>query len=74
MITHDLDTLWQVADRVAVLADGMVEGVGSMSALSSMDKPGIRAFFEGPRSRAAASQNHTLAKVTANEEPASKPK
>ena len=74
MITHDLDTLWQVADRVAVLADGKVEGVGSMSALSSMDKPGIRAFFEGPRSRAAAFQNHALANVTANEESASKPK
>ena len=28
MITHDLDLLWQVADRVAVLADGTVQGLG----------------------------------------------
>ena len=33
MITHDLDLLWQVADRVAVLADGKVQGIGSMSEL-----------------------------------------
>ncbi len=53
MITHDLDLLWQVADRVAVLADGKVQGVGSMSELSQIDNPGIRAFFDGPRGRAA---------------------
>ena len=73
MITHDLDTLWQVADRVAVLADGTVQGVGSMAALSKMDKPGIQAFFEGPRSRAAEVQTHAVT-PSANKEPSSKPK
>lgn len=73
MITHDLDTLWQVADRVAVLADGTVQGVGSMAALSRMDKPGIQAFFEGPRSRAAEVQTHAVT-PSANKEPSSKPK
>lgn len=56
MITHDLDLLWQVADRVAVLADGKVQGVGSMAELAQMDHPAIRPFFEGPRSRAAQDQ------------------
>ncbi|MDP1673852.1 MAG: ATP-binding cassette domain-containing protein, partial [Burkholderiales bacterium] len=37
MITHDLDLLWQVADRVAVLAAGKVQGVGSMAELAQMD-------------------------------------
>ena len=73
MITHDLDTLWQVADRVAVLADGTVQGVGSMAELSKMDKPGIRPFFEGPRSRAAELQTHTGA-TSACKESSSKPK
>ncbi len=73
MITHDLDTLWQVADRVAVLADGTVQGVGSMAALSKMNKPGIQAFFEGPRSRAAQTQAHALA-ASVHQEPSSKPK
>jgi phospholipid/cholesterol/gamma-HCH transport system ATP-binding protein len=53
MITHDLDLLWQVADRVAVLAEGKVQGVGSMSELARMEHPAIRKFFDGPRGRAA---------------------
>ncbi len=53
MITHDLDLLWQVADRVAVLADGKVQAVDSMLALSTSNNPAVRAFFEGPRGHAA---------------------
>jgi len=56
MITHDLDLLWQVADRVAVLAEGKVQGIGSMSELSHADNPAIRQFFDGPRGRAAQAQ------------------
>lgn len=56
MITHDLDLLWQVADRVAVLADGKVQGVGSMAELACMEQPAIRKFFDGPRARAAQQQ------------------
>lgn len=77
MITHDLDLLWQVADRVAVLADGKVQGVGSMSELSRMDTPAIRQFFDGPRGRAAQQQGRQDAVLHSNEEigePSSKPK
>jgi len=77
MITHDLDLLWQVADRVAVLADGKVQGVGSMSELSRMDKPAIRQFFDGPRGRAAQGQDRQHAVLHTHEkigEPSSKPK
>ncbi len=56
MITHDLDSLWRVADRVAVLGDGKLQGVGSMAELSAMPQPAIRAFFDGPRGRAASAQ------------------
>ncbi len=56
MITHDLDSLWRVADRVAVLGDGKVQGVGSMAELSAMGQPAIRAFFDGPRGRAASAR------------------
>lgn len=51
MITHDLDLLWQVTDRVAVLGEGKVQGVGSMEELSHMDNPAVRQFFEGPRGK-----------------------
>ena len=60
MITHDLDLLWQVADRVAVLADGKVQGVGSMTELSGTDTPSVRQFFDGPRGRAAHRQDQQL--------------
>ena len=53
LITHDLDLLWQVADRVGVLGDGTVQGVGSMAELAASDRPAIRQFFAGPRGRAA---------------------
>ena len=60
MITHDLDLLWQVADRVAVLGDGKVQGIGSMVELSGSGHPAIRPFFEGPRARAAHAQAKEL--------------
>jgi phospholipid/cholesterol/gamma-HCH transport system ATP-binding protein len=56
MITHDLDLLWQVADRVAVLADGKVQGIGSMAELALSDNPAIQPFFKGPRARTAQAQ------------------
>jgi len=75
IITHDLDLLWQVADRVAVLAEGKVQGVGSMSELSAMGHPAIRQFFDGPRGRAALEQKNQQAKArTRPRGPSSKPK
>lgn len=77
MITHDLDLLWQVADRVAVLAEGTVQGIGSMSELSHTDHPAIRQFFDGPRGRAAQEQyrQQAAAQTSGNPgRPSSKPK
>ena len=77
MITHDLDLLWQVADRVAVLAEGKVQGMGSMTELSRMEHPAIRQFFDGPRGRAAQEQEKRQAHGqtdTKSEKPPSKPK
>ena len=54
MVTHDLDSLWQVADRVAVLAGGVVQACGSMAELSRSTDPAVRPFFSGPRARSAA--------------------
>jgi phospholipid/cholesterol/gamma-HCH transport system ATP-binding protein len=56
MITHDLDLMWQVADRIAVLAEGKVQEVGSMEQLSKLPNPAVRKFFDGPRGRAASKQ------------------
>ena len=69
MITHDLDTLWQVADRVAVLADGKVQGTGSMYELSHLDNPAIRQFFDGSRGRAAKEQETHQAEARVSGKP-----
>ena len=53
MVTHDLDSLWRIADRVAVLGEGQVLGLGTMDALARFDDPVIRSYFHGPRGRAA---------------------
>ncbi len=56
MVTHDLDLLWRTADRVAVLGEGHILGVGTMTELSQSEHPLIREFFYGPRGRAAREQ------------------
>lgn len=53
IITHDLDLLWQVADRVAVLGSGRVQAVGSMAELAQLDNDAVRPFFAGARGRSA---------------------
>ena len=53
IVTHDLDLLWQVADRVAVLGEGRVLGTGSMEELSHQDHPIVRGYFDDPRARKA---------------------
>lgn len=56
LVTHDIDLLWRVADRVAVLGEGHVLGVGTMEELSRSDHPMVREYFYGPRGRAAWEQ------------------
>lgn len=66
IITHDLDLLWQVADRVAVLADGKVQAIGSMAELAKHDHPAVQTFFAGPRGRAAQTPDKLTVATTVN--------
>jgi len=54
LITHDLDTLYAICDRVAVLADKKVIAVGTIPELLALDHPWIQEYFNGPRGRAAS--------------------
>jgi phospholipid/cholesterol/gamma-HCH transport system ATP-binding protein len=56
MITHDLDLLWRVADRVAFMIEGRIAGIGTMQELSTSDLPLVREYFHGPRGRGAQEQ------------------
>ena len=53
LITHDLDTLYEICDRVAVIAEKRVIAVGTIPELLATDHPWIQEYFNGPRGRAA---------------------
>lgn len=55
MVTHDLDSLYAVCDRIAVLLDKRVVA-GTMQEMLAYDHPWVREYFHGPRGRAAARQ------------------
>lgn len=52
IITHDLDLLWRVSDRVAILGERRVIGMGTMTELAAAQHPLVREYFHGPRGRA----------------------
>lgn len=64
LITHDLDSLYAICDRVAVLADKRVIAVGTIDELLALDHPWIQEYFNGPRGRAAVA---SVERATAQE-------
>ncbi len=55
MVTHDLDSLHTVCDRIIALADGKVAAAGSLATMLACDHPWVSAYFRGKRARAPAS-------------------
>lgn len=53
LITHDLDTLYTICDRVAVIADRKVLVNAPIDQVAAFDHPWIQEYFHGPRGRAA---------------------
>ncbi len=51
MVTHDLDTLHTVCDRVAALADGKIVVEGPMTTILASEHPWVKAYFRGKRTR-----------------------
>ena len=60
MVTHDLDSLATICDRIAVLVDKKIK-VGTMAELMDDEQPWIHEYFHGPRARAV--QDHTVSAV-----------
>jgi phospholipid/cholesterol/gamma-HCH transport system ATP-binding protein len=54
MITHDLDSLYAICDRIAVIADKKVVATGTTAELEQSNHPWIREYFLGPRGRSSA--------------------
>lgn len=53
MVTHDLDSLYAICDRIAVLAEKKVLVTGTIQEMMTQEHPWIREYFHGPRGRAA---------------------
>ena len=51
MVTHDLDSLYSICDRVAALADRKVIAAGPIPELLASDHPWLRSYFHGKRAR-----------------------
>jgi phospholipid/cholesterol/gamma-HCH transport system ATP-binding protein len=60
MVTHDLDSLHTICDRIAVLGEGKIIAAGNMDTMLASQHPWLRAYFHGVRARAglqAAARN-----------------
>ncbi len=53
MVTHDLDSLYAICDRIAVLAEKRVLFEGPIEGMTEIDHPWVQEYFTGPRARAA---------------------
>ena len=51
MVTHDLDSLYSICDRVAALAEGKVIAAGPIETLAKGEHPWLKAYFQGKRAR-----------------------
>jgi phospholipid/cholesterol/gamma-HCH transport system ATP-binding protein len=54
MVTHDLDSLHAICDRIAVLAGGKVILAGTMADMLASEHPWLKSYFRGKRARLAA--------------------
>jgi phospholipid/cholesterol/gamma-HCH transport system ATP-binding protein len=52
MVTHDLDSLHRVCDRIAVLGEGKILEIGTMDKMLASQHPWLRAYFHGARAHA----------------------
>jgi len=53
MVTHDLDTLFDLTDRVAVLADQHIIACDTLASVRELDHKFVQNFFGGDRGRRA---------------------
>jgi phospholipid/cholesterol/gamma-HCH transport system ATP-binding protein len=58
MVTHDLDSLHAVCDRVAALVEGRVIAEGPIAAMLACQHPWVKAYFQGKRARETALVDH----------------
>jgi phospholipid/cholesterol/gamma-HCH transport system ATP-binding protein len=58
MVTHDLDSLANVCNRIAALGEGKVLAAGPMDVMLASEHPWLRSYFHGPRARGVSSKHN----------------
>ena len=61
MVTHDLESLYLICDRVAALADGKVVAEGPIASVVLSTHPWVKSYFQGQRGRGLAQNAHATA-------------
>lgn len=61
MVTHDLDTLFALTDRVAVLGDRHIIACGTLDEVRELPHPFVQSFFGGDRGRRALAHGEAAA-------------
>ncbi len=49
MVTHDLDSIWSIVDRLSVLGDKKIVAQGTLEDVIKTDHPVVAGFFKGVR-------------------------
>mgnify|MGYP006281146615 CR=1 FL=1 len=52
MVTHDLDSLYSICDRIAALADRRIVAAGTLNEILNVQHPWVQSYFHGSRARA----------------------
>ncbi|SFR37108.1 phospholipid/cholesterol/gamma-HCH transport system ATP-binding protein [Pseudidiomarina maritima] len=65
LVTHDLDTLYAICDRVAVLAKKHIIAIDSLAKVAEHEDAWIQAYFHGPRGRAIIESHSNQSAITA---------
>jgi phospholipid/cholesterol/gamma-HCH transport system ATP-binding protein len=63
MVTHDLDSLAGICDRIAALGDGKVLHEGTLDEMKRQPHPWLQAYFNGPRARASHVHTRSAARI-----------
>jgi phospholipid/cholesterol/gamma-HCH transport system ATP-binding protein len=61
MVTHDLDSLFSVCDRIAVLGKKRVMVEGTIEDMLAYDDPWVQSYFKGKRARSIVPQHNHAA-------------
>ncbi len=75
MVTHDLDSLYSICDRIAALADGRVVATGTVAEMLECQQPWVKSYFHGDRARRleVSPQSQSPPAIPATAQPARSP-